>query len=55
MKMRVQIIKVYEVEVPDSLDPTAAVYAMQTSQIEETGELIDVMTDHAEVSNRSAD
>lgn len=49
MKVRIQVIKVYDVEVSDhSDDPIAAAYAMQTTEIEATGELIDAMTDHAE-------
>ena len=49
MKVRIQVIKVYDVEVPDDCDdPIGAAYAMQTTDIEATGKLIDAMTDHAE-------
>ena len=49
MKVRIQVIKVYDVEVSDNCDdPIAAAYAMQTTDIESRGELIDAMTDHAE-------
>lgn len=50
MKVRIQIIKVYDVEFPDDCaDPLAAAYAMQTTEIAASGELIDVTTDHAEI------
>ena len=49
MKVRIQVIKVYDVEVPDDCDDSiAAAYAMQTTEIEAKGELIEAMTDHAE-------
>ena len=50
MKVRIQVIKVYDVEIPDHCsDPIAAAYAMQTTEIAATGVLIDVTTDHAEI------
>jgi len=50
MKVRIQIIKVFDVEV-DADDADEAIdkaYKLQTTEIEATGDLIDVMTDHAE-------
>lgn len=47
--VRIQVIKVYDVEVPDCDDPIAAAYDMQTTDIQEHGDLIDVSTDHAEL------
>ena len=50
MKVRIQVIKVYDVEVPDdSQDPIKAAYGLQTTEIEDTGKLIDAMTDHAQI------
>lgn len=52
MKVRIQIIKVYDVTIPDDCaDPIAAAYAMQTTEIVASGELIDVATDNAEILN----
>lgn len=51
MKVRIQIIKVYDVEV-DTHDPAEAIeraYEMQTTEIERDGRLVDATTDHAEV------
>jgi hypothetical protein len=54
MKVRIQVNKVYDVEIPDDCaDPIAAAYAMQTTEIAANGELIDVTTDHAEVMEES--
>jgi hypothetical protein len=50
MRVRIQVIKVYDVEV-DAADADEAIekaYELQTTEIEATGELIDAMTDHAE-------
>ena len=50
MKVRIQVIKVYDVEVPDdSEDPIKAAYELQTTEIEDTGKLIDAMTDYAQI------
>ena len=52
MKVRIQVIKVYDVEVPDNCDdPVGFVYGLQTTEIEATGRLIDAMTDHAETED----
>lgn len=52
MRVRIQVIKVYDIEVPDNCDdPIAAAYAMQTTEIEATGELVDASTDHAETED----
>ena len=49
MKVRIQVIKVFDVDVPDDCaDPVAYAYGLQTTEIEETGRFIDAMTDHAE-------
>jgi hypothetical protein len=50
MKVRIQVIKVYDVDIPDdSEDPIKAAYGLQTTEIEDTGKLIDAMTDYAQV------
>jgi hypothetical protein len=50
MIVRIQVIKVYDVEVPDGTeDPVEAAYGLQTTEIEDTGKLIDAMTDHAQI------
>ena len=50
MKVRIQVIKVYDVDIPDdSQDPIKAAYGLQTTEIEDTGKLIDAMTDHAQI------
>ena len=55
MKVRIQVIKVYDVDFPDDCtDPIPAAYAMQTTEIAASGELIDVTTDHAEIMEESA-
>jgi len=46
MKIRIQVIKVYDVEA----DSIVEAYDMQTTDIEKNGKLIDVSTDHAESS-----
>lgn len=52
MKVRIQVIKVYDVNVPDDCaDPIAHVYDLQTTEIEQDGKLIDAMTDHAELKD----
>ena len=49
MKVRIQVIKVYDIDVPDDCDdPIAHAYGLQTIEIETKGKLIDAMTDHAE-------
>lgn len=50
MKVRIQVIKVYAIEVDaaNSDEAVAKAYQMQTTEIETTGELIDASTDHAE-------
>jgi len=49
MKVRIQVIKVYDIDVPDDCDdPIAYAYGLQTTEIEASGKLIDAMTDHAE-------
>ena len=50
MKVRIQVIKVYDIEVPDDCDdPVAFAYGLQTTEIEANGKFIDAMTDHAEI------
>jgi len=49
MKVRIQVIKVYDIDVPDDCDdPIAYAYDLQTTEIEATGRFIDATTDHAE-------
>jgi hypothetical protein len=55
MKVRIQVIKVYDVEV-DAADADEAIdkaYQLQTTEIEASGELIDAMTDHAEIEEEN--
>jgi hypothetical protein len=50
MKVRIQVIKVYDVEV-DAAGADEAIdkaCRMQTTEIEATGRLVDASTDHAE-------
>jgi len=50
MKVRIQVIKVYDIQV-DAAHAEEAIdraYQMQTTEIEATGELIDAMTGFAE-------
>ena len=50
MKVRIQVIKVFDVEV-DTADADEAIdkaYKLQTTEIEATGDLIDATTDFAE-------
>ena len=49
MKMRIQVIKVYDVDVPDDCDdPIAYAYGLQTTEIEANGKFVGAMSDHAE-------
>ena len=49
IKVGIQVIKVYDIDVPDDCDdPIEYAYDRQTTEIEATGKLIDAMTDHAE-------
>ena len=49
MKVRIQVIKVYDIDGPDDCDdPIAYAYDLQTTEIEATGRPIDATTDHAE-------
>ena len=49
MKVLIQVIKVFEIDVPDDCaDPISYAYNLQTTEIEQDGRLIDAMTDHAE-------
>jgi len=53
MRVRIQVIKVYDIDVPDDCDdPVAYAYGLQTTEIEETGKLVDAMTDHAETEQQ---
>ena len=49
MKVRIQVIKVYDIDVPDNCDdPIAFAYGLQTTEIEANGKFVDAMSDHAE-------
>lgn len=57
MKVRIQVIKVFDIEV-DAADADEAIekaYELQTTEIEASGELIDAMTDHAETEEHVED
>ena len=46
----IQVIKVYRLNVPEGTkDPIAWAYGLQSTEIAETGQFVDVSTDHAEV------
>lgn len=48
-RVRIQVIGVYDVEVPDDVeDPIAYAYELQSSTIKDEGKLVDIRTDHAE-------
>ena len=50
MTVRIQIIKIYDIDVPENCeDPVAYAYSLQTREIQETGTLIDAMSDNAKV------
>ena len=50
MTVRIQVIQVYDIEVPDECeDPIAFAYCLKTKEIHETGKLVDSMTDYAEI------
>ena len=52
MKVRIQVIKVFDIDVPDDCDdPIAYAYGLQTTEIEANGKFIDAMTDHAETED----
>lgn len=53
VKVRIQVIKVYDVEIDtdDSSEAIMKAYEMQTTEIEATGRLVDAMTDHAETED----
>jgi len=56
MKVRIQVIKVYDIDVPaDCDDPIAYAYGLQTTEIEANGKFIDAMTDHAETDEEVED
>lgn len=49
MKVRIQVIKVYDVDVPANCDdPIAYDYGLQTIEIESNGRFVDAMSEHAE-------
>lgn len=52
MTVRIQVIKVYDIDVPDRCQDTIT-YAqtLQTTEIEDAGRPVDAMTDNAEVVN----
>lgn len=53
MQVRIQVIKVYDIDVPDDCDdPVGYAYGLQTTEIEETGKLVDVTTDYAETGDQ---
>ena len=50
MKVRIHVIKVYDIDVPDDCDdPIAFAYGLQITEIEANGKFIDATTDHAEI------
>ena len=56
-RVQLQVIKVYEIDIEAETDEEAAAkaYKMQTLQIQEEGELVDVMIDFAEVIDGGED
>ena len=56
MKVRIQVIKVYDVDVPDDChDPISYAYRLQTTEIERNGRFVDAMSDHAETDEEVED
>jgi len=56
MKVRIQVIKDYDIDVPDNCDdPIAYAYGLQTTEIEANGKFVDAMTDHAETDDEVED
>jgi len=52
MNVRIQVIKVYDIDVPDGCDdPVGYAYSLQTTEIESKGRLIDATTDHAQAED----
>ena len=54
MKVRIQVIKVFDIEVEaaDADEAISRAYQMQTTEIEAKGKLVDAMTDHAETEEK---
>ena len=53
MKVRIQVIKVYDIDVPDDCDdPVAFAYGLQTSEIESNGKFIDAMSEEVEANRK---
>ena len=50
MTVRVQVIEVFEIEIPDDcVNPVSHVYDLQTTEIRQMGNLVDAVTDNAEI------
>lgn len=50
MTVRIQVIKVFDLDVPDGCeDPLAYAYGLQTTEIAEVGRFVESMTDNAEI------
>ena len=50
MRVRLQVLKVYDIDVADdSADPVNAALALPSTEIEETGTLVEVSTDFAQL------
>ena len=55
MRVRLQVLKVFDIEVPDDCaDPVNAALALPTTEIEDTGTLIEVSTDYAQLVDELA-
>ncbi|MDZ4688378.1 MAG: hypothetical protein SH850_25165 [Planctomycetaceae bacterium] len=49
MRVRLQVLKVYDIDVADDCaDPVNSALALPTTEIEQTGTLVEVSTDYAE-------
>ena len=50
MTVRIQVIKTYDVDVPGICDdPIGYAYGLQTTAIQESGKLVDVVSENAEI------
>lgn len=50
MRVRLQVLKVYDVDVADDCaDPVNTALAMPTTEIEQSGTLVEVSTDYAQL------
>ncbi|HUQ72128.1 MAG TPA: hypothetical protein VM165_21560 [Planctomycetaceae bacterium] len=55
MRVRLQVLKVYDVDVPEGcVDPVSHALGLTTTVIEQSGTLVEVSTDYAELVDELA-